>query len=75
VPDIRVRRRRPEWAADLCQPCDTTAKLFEGSFDRAGTTTPKLQEEVAMSNVEQFQKAVSDPGAAPSVWSFRPLAA
>src|ERR1700758_4600114 len=26
-------------------------------------TTPKLQEEVAMSNVEQFEKAVTDAGA------------
>jgi hypothetical protein len=37
----------------------------EGSFDRAGTwqRNKKLGEEVAMSNVEQFQKAVSDTGA------------
>ncbi len=43
---------------------DTTAIL--GSFDRAATSArqlQKLREEVAMSNVEQFQKAVTDAGA------------
>jgi hypothetical protein len=45
--------------ADLCP------NLLEGSFERAALPhdIPKTQEEVAMSNIEQFQKAVTDAGA------------